>query len=737
MRLSRCATPRFWMWTMNIKSQAFFLLPFLVLSCSETPTSLRVHLVYEKSWSLDQIEISIADLDDKIEITSELTLILPAEVTGQLQTLQVVAYRGEERFAYGETEVIPLLGQEVQATVTLTRLPCGAWCHQGQTECRSDGVVICEQRDDDHCFEWSQRVPCPQETPFCSLGQCSSRCVNECAEGEKRCAGSGAFQICGENDSDSCTEWMDAEPCEDGQVCSAGTCATGCVDECVAGSVECLGANQRSCNDRNRDGCSEWSPPTACPIGESCSEGRCAPNEECINECSESECAELRFHECGQFDLDPCLDRSPGTSCVSSDGCLQGQCTPEGCSEQPRVCNNPGEPICVDDNTLRVFDGNGSCDEGECSYSSRDLECPNCMVVGGVPNCETETCGGASCNTPPEPMICYQPIGVCIDGLCNYAFADGLPCDDGNACHINTRCESGICSGGEPIVCADAPEPTCIDDSTLRVFNAQGQCDEGECNYTHVDIRCFAECHEDGDVAACLDGSGLLQDLGGPLGFGPGSFPMDASDDHSSDEISLTSVFPNGLSYFGNHEGFFVNENGNISFGAPSRAFTPQFPSNRGQPTIAAYFADVDIRGAEGSTNGGRPGQNNIHWYVGDGRVVVTWHNVGYYNREYDLLNSFQLVLTNRTDVAPGDFDVDFRYERCEWTTGGASGGENGFGGTPAYAGFDAANGTDALSLPGSGTMSVLDLCTTSNIGIAGIWHYQVRNGRFVEESEE
>jgi hypothetical protein len=34
------------------------------------------------------------------------------------------------------------------------------------------------------------------------------------------------------------------------------------------------------------------------------------------------------------------------------------------------------------------------------------------------------------------------------------------------------------------------------------------------------------------------------------------------------------------------------------------------------------------------------------------------------------------------------------------------------------------------MLLPGSGTMSVLNLCTTSNVGIPGLWRYQVRGGR-------
>ncbi len=115
--------------------------------------------------------------------------------------------------------------------------------------------------------------------------------------------------------------------------------------------------------------------------------------------------------------------------------------------------------------------------------------------------------------------------------------------------------------------------------------------------------------------------------------------------------------------------------------------------------------------------------------------VCVTTHhlregNPASYSQHQDLQNSFQVILTDRSDVSPGDFDVEFRYTQCQWTTGDASGGIGGLGGTPANAGFDAGNGTDYLELAGSGTASVLDLCTTSNVGVPGLWRYSFRAGR-------
>ncbi len=109
--------------------------------------------------------------------------------------------------------------------------------------------------------------------------------------------------------------------------------------------------------------------------------------------------------------------------------------------------------------------------------------------------------------------------------------------------------------------------------------------------------------------------------------------------------------------------------------------------------------------------------------------LAVTWDAVGYYSSATDKTNSFQLVLRNQ---GGGNFDVNFRYERLEWTTGDASGGSNGLGGIPAQAGYDAGDGVNYLTLPGSRTGDVLNLQHTTNVagGEAGLWSFAIRNGQ-------
>lgn len=103
---------------------------------------------------------------------------------------------------------------------------------------------------------------------------------------------------------------------------------------------------------------------------------------------------------------------------------------------------------------------------------------------------------------------------------------------------------------------------------------------------------------------------------------------------------------------------------------------------------------------------------------------------VGFYSQNSSPTNTFQVVLRDRSsDFDPGDFDIEFRYADLNWTTGDASGGENGLGGSPAQAGFDAGDEENFLTLPGSRTEEILNLVNLSNTEEPGLFSYAIRNG--------
>ncbi|MGH9276526.1 MAG: nidogen-like domain-containing protein [Acidimicrobiales bacterium] len=174
------------------------------------------------------------------------------------------------------------------------------------------------------------------------------------------------------------------------------------------------------------------------------------------------------------------------------------------------------------------------------------------------------------------------------------------------------------------------------------------------------------------------------------------------NDDGSTPRVSL----PFGVNFYGTvNNSLFVNNNGNVTFQSPLATYTPFTIAANTPPIIAPFFADVDTRGtASGvvrygaTTYGGRPA------------FCVNWIDVGYFSFHTDKTNSFQLLLVDRSDSGPGDFDIYMNYDRIRWETGDASGGINGFGGVPAGAGFSAGDNIAShfFQYPGSRTTRAL-----------------------------
>ncbi|WP_146585251.1 nidogen-like domain-containing protein [Puniceibacterium confluentis] len=229
-------------------------------------------------------------------------------------------------------------------------------------------------------------------------------------------------------------------------------------------------------------------------------------------------------------------------------------------------------------------------------------------------------------------------------------------------------------------------------------------------------------------------GLALRTGLGGPSGFG--EFALARIDD-GSQSVDITSVFENGIDLNGtNYTSFFINSNGNVTFNSASGAFSPTAINGAtGNPIIAPYFGDVDTDSGPGATTpgGNSTGTNLVHWDLNTetDEIIVTWDDVGFFNNRTDIPNAFQLVLT---DAGNGDFNIEFRYEDINWTTGDASGGSNGLGGTVARAGWSTGTGGSFFELTQSGNqeeMLALD-ATLGNTGVPGLWEFFVRNGDFL-----
>ena len=108
----------------------------------------------------------------------------------------------------------------------------------------------------------------------------------------------------------------------------------------------------------------------------------------------------------------------------------------------------------------------------------------------------------------------------------------------------------------------------------------------------------------------------------------------------------------------------------------------------------------------------------------GDSKYILCSYSVDYFLYFLIQLNTFQCVLATDGKCS---FAI-FRYPRDEikWITGDASGGENGFGGTPAQAGINAGDGNRCTSVFEALTDEVKNLDKSSNVKLDGVYIYRV-----------
>jgi hypothetical protein len=214
-----------------------------------------------------------------------------------------------------------------------------------------------------------------------------------------------------------------------------------------------------------------------------------------------------------------------GNACTQTDTCQSGTCVganPVTCSASDQchlvgvcdtgtgICSNPNKPngtACVDGNACTQID---SCQSGVC-FGSNPVNCS-----------DGNTCTSDVCNTG---------TGACT----NPNVTDGTPCSDGNACTQTDTCQTGVCSGANPVVCTasnqchvagvcdtgtgvcsnpNAANGTGCNDS--NVCTQTDSCQSGICTGSNP-IVCSAsdQCHVAG---VCNAGTGLCSNPTAPNG---------------------------------------------------------------------------------------------------------------------------------------------------------------------------------------------------------------------------
>lgn len=220
---------------------------------------------------------------------------------------------------------------------------------------------------------------------------------------------------------------------------------------------------------------------------------------------------------------------------------------------------------------------------------------------------------------------------------------------------------------------------------------------------------------------ARITGTGqAVRGLGGRAGFGETVLPR--SDDGSL-RVDVGAVFQDGFQ-FGSQRfdpsQFYVGTNGLVSFGQAVGGWRGAL-GRIDVPFIAAFHADVDTRkDGEGKESG--PVWVDVD--SGSDVVTITWQNVGFYRRNADATNTFQLQLFDR---GSDGFDIVLRYGLIGWTSGDLQGGWAGTGGEAARIGWRLANADRLTELGASGRedrlLALAD--TVGNTGVEGLWVYR------------
>ena len=255
----------------------------------------------------------------------------------------------------------------------------------------------------------------------------------------------------------ACVEKVNADlsPCDDGQtctegdVCMAGSCASGtwtcpCVDDAQCASQDdgdlCNGVSY--CN--HSSGKCEPNPASVitCPsvANSACAVAKCLPKT--------GACVVLTVNEGGACD--------DGVACTSGESCTKG-----GCGGGTLVCDCTQDAHCAAKEDGNACNGTLFCDKVNAKCALNPASVVVCPTVDDS-ECQKSTCDKAS-------GACEMKLSV-----------DGAPCSDGNACSVGDACLSGQCKAGQQLVCPCFVSADCAKFEDGDVCNGTLFCDKSD-----------------------------------------------------------------------------------------------------------------------------------------------------------------------------------------------------------------------------------------------------------------
>ncbi|XP_017839052.1 nidogen [Drosophila busckii] len=185
------------------------------------------------------------------------------------------------------------------------------------------------------------------------------------------------------------------------------------------------------------------------------------------------------------------------------------------------------------------------------------------------------------------------------------------------------------------------------------------------------------------------------------------------------------------------YEQIYINTNGILTFNVEFPEYLNQpFPLE--YPSVAAFYSNVDTSNSNDDSSISlfvtrdaatlEKAQQLVRYayadqteFVAQQLIVASWRNVGYFNSKTDKLNTFQVALI--ADAQQTFVQFIYPDGGLNWLQGEA--GEFGLPDIRAQAGFVAEDGR-YYNLNGSGSENARFLSESTNLGVPGVWLYQV-----------
>jgi len=337
----------------------------------------------------------------------------------------------------------------------------------------------------------------------------------------------------------------DGLDCNDGNPCTDDLCddpRVGCYHR--NNVLPCEDGSPCTVHDHCQDGLCVAGEPVSCDDGNYCTNDSCDPVRGCVHSfnnlpCAEAQCDGGVFYPARTCDAGRCPD-PVRIYCTDAVACTRDLCTPDGCQNLPEDawCPDDGDPCsqerCHPTRGCESVPGTGPCDDGDpcttgdscgseggCAglrYDCDDhLDCTreSCDGRGG---CVVEVvegtcliggqCHGAGQANPGESCLVCDPLANARD----WTPRGAVPCDDGDDCTLEDRCQGGTCVGNA-IDCDD--RNACTDDLCVAGVGCvltpnQNPCEDGSLCTTGD--RCYQGTCVPGSPLDCNDGNACTAD---------------------------------------------------------------------------------------------------------------------------------------------------------------------------------------------------------------------------------